>query len=90
MSFICNECGSTFPNGKLSSQSLAIAGTRTKTQALATLDEYDQVCTRCQNLIEGSIEEAPPAPPRLTSLQSWYYSGLTLSPVQVDWLNLNY
>ena len=90
MSFECYECGKTFPTGNLSSQSLAMAGTRAKKDAIEVLSPYDVVCKRCQNLIEGSIEEPAPAPARLTNLQSWYYSGLTLTGVQLDWLRLNF
>jgi hypothetical protein len=91
MKFTCTECGKEFPHGNLSSTSLAISGTRAKADAVQILDEYDLVCNKCQNLIEGSIvDEEPDHKAGLSSLQSWYYSGIQLDGVQRDWLNLNF
>ena len=91
MKFICDECKQEFPHGNLSSTSLAISGAGSPVEAVQVLNEYDLVCTGCQNLIEGSIvDEEPDHKAGLTNLQAWYYSGIELSGVQRDWLNLNY
>ena len=91
MKFTCNECGNEFPHGNLSPQSLAMSGTGAKVNAVQVLDDYDLVCIKCQNLIEGSvIDEEPDYKAGLTDLQAWYYSGIDIGGVERDWLNLNF
>lgn len=91
MKFICAECKREFPHGNLSQQSLAIAGTRSKVNALEVLDEYDVVCTRCNEIIDSIAQEAEEdVKSSFTSLQQWYFSGVQIDGVCRDWLNLNY
>jgi hypothetical protein len=91
MKFTCDECKNEFPHGNLSESSLLISGKDTKAEAVQVLTDYDLVCTRCQSLIEGSLEDhEPDGRGGLSNLQEWYYSGLTLDAVQKDWLNLNF
>lgn len=90
MKFECTECKTEFPHGNLSSTSLAMSGTRSKVNALEVLEPYDQVCTRCDRLITSSVTEEVDFRDGLSNLQQWYTSGLVLTEVQRDWLNLNY
>jgi hypothetical protein len=94
MKFTCAECGRTFPHGNLSEQSLGMSGKESPKQALQVLEDYDQVCKGCQQLIEGSLEPswagAGSSGSALSSLQKWYYSGIHLDPAQKDWLSLNF
>lgn len=90
MKFTCAECKTEFPHGNLSSTSLSISGTRSKVNALEVLLDYDKVCTSCDRLITSSVEEQTDFRDGLTNLQQWYTSGLVLTEVQRDWLNLNY
>lgn len=90
MKFTCAECKQEFPHGNLSSSSLAISGTGSKINALEVLEPYDHVCTRCDDLISASVSEVTDFRDGLSNLQQWYTSGLVLTEVQRDWLNLNY
>lgn len=89
MKFTCAECKQEFPHGNLSSSSLAMSGTRSKVNALEILEPYDQVCTRCSRLVESVVEEEDYRD-GLSETQKWYTSGLVLTEVQRDWMNLNY
>jgi len=93
MKFKCSECGKTFPHGNLAHQSVAISDQETPQEALGVLDAYDVVCQGCYDLIEGSVDRetgAGSSGSALSNLQGWWYSGLHLDRVQLEWLNLNY
>lgn len=90
MKFTCADCKREFPHGNLSSTSLAMSGTRSKVNALETLQDYDKVCSRCDNMYKSIADDEPDTKHGLTETQLWYYSGIQLSQVDRDWLNLNY
>lgn len=90
MKFTCDECKQEFPHGNLSPTSLAMSGTGSKINALEVLPSYDHICTRCDDLLVAIVDDGPEPRDGLTSLQQWYYSGIELTGVQRDWLNLNY
>lgn len=90
MKFICDDCKRVFPHGNLSSTSLAMSGTRSKVNALEVLNDYDKTCRKCDELSMAVLDEEPDHKAGLTDLQAWYYSGIELSGVERDWLNLNF
>jgi len=88
--FTCDECGKEKPLKDLSQGSRKTAGKNLPSEAIQVLPAYDILCQKCQSLVEGAVEETYEPRPRLTSLQSWYYSGLTLDGATLDWLALNF